>query len=108
MLAGGFIYPFSEFATPAAKLSERLGYQADPTAAIKEARQLMTAAGHANGFKGVDWLVRDGATTKLWAMAIQAMLRTRWTSRSRYASCKLRTGSMTRRQEDSTWPVALS
>jgi peptide/nickel transport system substrate-binding protein len=75
MLVGGFIYPFSEFATPPAKLSERLGYQADPTAAIKEARQLMAAAGYANGLKGVDWLVRDGALTKLWAVAIQAMLK---------------------------------
>jgi peptide/nickel transport system substrate-binding protein len=75
MLLGGFIYPFSEFATPTAKLSERLGYQADPTAAIKEARQLMAAAGYAHGIKGVDWLVRDGNVTKLWAVAIQAMLK---------------------------------
>ena len=28
MLAGGFLYPFSDFATPAAQLAERLGYQA--------------------------------------------------------------------------------
>jgi hypothetical protein len=75
MEIGGFIYPFSEFATPPAKLSERLGYQANPMAAIKEARQLMAAAGYANCLKGVDWLVRDGAQTKLWAMAIQAMLK---------------------------------
>ena len=75
MLVGGFVYPFSEFATPPTKLSERLGYQADPTAAIKEARQLMAAAGYANGLKGVDWLVRDGSLTKLWAVAIQAMLK---------------------------------
>jgi ABC-type oligopeptide transport system substrate-binding subunit len=75
MLSGGFVYPFSEFATPSAKLSERLGYQADPTAAIKEARQLMAAAGYAQGLKGVDWLVRDGAPARIWAMAIQAMLK---------------------------------
>jgi peptide/nickel transport system substrate-binding protein len=75
MLVGGFVYPFSEFATPPTKLSERLGYQADPTAAIKEARQLIAAAGYANGLKGVDWLVRDGSLTKLWAVAIQAMLK---------------------------------
>ena len=37
MLFGGFIYPFSEFATPPVTLSERLGYQTDPSAAIKEA-----------------------------------------------------------------------
>ena len=75
MLVGGFIYPFSEFATPPDKLSERLGYQADPTAAIKEARQLMAAAGYAKGLKGIDWLVRESHTNKLWAVAIQAMLK---------------------------------
>ena len=37
----------------------------------KEARQLMAAAGYANGLTGLDWLVRDGALTKLWAMAIR-------------------------------------
>jgi ABC-type transport system substrate-binding protein len=75
MLVGGFIYPFSEFATPQAKLSERLGYQTDPQAAIKEARQLMAAAGYANGLKNVDFMVRDINTFKLWSVAIQAMLR---------------------------------
>jgi ABC-type transport system substrate-binding protein len=75
MMVGGFIYPFSEFATPKAKLAERLGYQTDQTAAIKEARQLMAAAGHANGLKNLDFLVRDANTFKLWAAAIQAMLR---------------------------------
>jgi ABC-type transport system substrate-binding protein len=75
MLVGGFIYPFSEFATPAAQLTERLGYQADPTVAIKEARQLLAAAGYAKGIKGVDFLVREGHPNKVWALAIQAMLK---------------------------------
>ena len=35
----------------------------------------MAAAGYANGFKGVDWLVRDGSLNKLWTVAIQAMLK---------------------------------
>ena len=74
MMVGGFIYPFSEFATPKDELSKRLGYQADPTAAIKEAKALMAAAGHENGIKGLDYLVRDVATFKLWSQAIQAML----------------------------------
>jgi ABC-type transport system substrate-binding protein len=73
-MVGGFIYPFSEFATPKEELEKRLGYQADPSAAIKEARALMTAAGHGNGMKGLDYLVRDLAHHKLWAQAIQAML----------------------------------
>jgi ABC-type oligopeptide transport system substrate-binding subunit len=34
----------------------------------------MAAAGHANGIKRLDFLVRDLAHHKLWAQAIQAML----------------------------------
>jgi ABC-type transport system substrate-binding protein len=75
MMVGGFIYPFSEFATPQEKLAERLGYQSDPTKAIKEARQLLAAAGHAKGIKNVDFVIRDANSFKLWAPAIQAMLR---------------------------------
>jgi peptide/nickel transport system substrate-binding protein len=75
MMVGGFIYPFSEFATPPAELSKRIGYQEDPTAAIKEAKALMAAAGYANGIKGLDYLVREVATFKLWSQAIQAMLK---------------------------------
>ena len=74
MRVGGFIYPISEFATPSEELSKRLGYQTDSTAALKEARALMAAAGHADGLKGLDFLVRDVASFKLWAQAIQAML----------------------------------
>ena len=62
MMVGGFIYPFSEFATPKDRADKRLGYQADPTAAIKEAKALMAAAGHEKGIKGLDFLVRDVAT----------------------------------------------
>jgi peptide/nickel transport system substrate-binding protein len=75
MLSGGFVYPFSAFATPTAQLAERPGYQADPTVAIKEARQLMAAAGHANGLKGIDFLVRESHPNKIWAVAIQSMLK---------------------------------
>jgi ABC-type oligopeptide transport system substrate-binding subunit len=75
MLIGGFIYPFSEFATPPATLAERLGYQPDPQAAITEARRLLAAAGYAQGLKGVDFLVRELPHHKLWSVAIQAMLK---------------------------------
>jgi peptide/nickel transport system substrate-binding protein len=85
-MVGGFIYPFSEFATPKEELGKRLGYQSDPAAAIKEARALMAAAGHANGIKGLDYLVRDVATFKLWSQAIQAMLQ-----ESLNIECNLRT-----------------
>ena len=74
-MVGGFIYPFSEFATPKDHLLKRLGYQPDPTAAIKEAKALMAAAGYANGAKGLDYLVRDVASFKLMAQAVQAMLK---------------------------------
>jgi ABC-type transport system substrate-binding protein len=74
MMVGGFIYPFSEFATPLDQLTKRLGYQDDPTAAIKEAKALMAAAGYPNGFKDIDILVRDVPSFKLWSQAIQSML----------------------------------
>src|SRR5260370_5941615 len=74
MMVGGFIYPYSEFATPKDELAKRVGYQADPTAAIKEAKALLSAAGQSGGIKGLDFLVREVASFKLWAQAIQAML----------------------------------
>ncbi|PON11568.1 hypothetical protein C2W62_44135 [Candidatus Entotheonella serta] len=74
-LVGGFIYPFSEFATSSEELSKRPGYQSDPTAAIKEARQLLAAAGYPDGIKDVDFVIRDVASFKLWSVAIQAMLK---------------------------------
>jgi ABC-type transport system substrate-binding protein len=74
MMVGGFIYPFSDFATPLDQLTKRVGYQADPAAAIKEAKALMAAAGYGNGAKDIDILVRDVPTFKLWSQAIQAML----------------------------------
>src|ERR1700716_2703676 len=46
MITGGFIYPFSEFATPKEEFEKRLGHQEDPAAAIKEAKGLMAAAGY--------------------------------------------------------------
>ena len=75
MMIGGFLYPFSEFATPKEERDKRLGYQADPEAAIKEARALMAAAGHPDGIKSLDFMVRDVAIFKLWSQAIQAMLK---------------------------------
>ncbi len=86
MMVGGFIYPFSEFATPLDQLRKRIGYQDDQTAAIKEAKALMTAAGVGNGIKNVEFLVRDIASFKVWAQAIQAMLQ-----ESLNIECKLRT-----------------
>jgi peptide/nickel transport system substrate-binding protein len=86
MRVGGFIYPFSDFATPPADMAKRVGYQEDNTAAVKEARALMAAAGHADGIKALDFLVRDVASFKIWAQAIQAMLK-----ESINVDCNLRT-----------------
>ena len=36
---------------------------------------MLAAAGYANGLKDVDFLVRDSPSFKLWAVAIQAMLK---------------------------------
>jgi ABC-type transport system substrate-binding protein len=74
-LVGGFTYPFSEYAAPAEEQAKRLGYQPDSKAAVQEARRLLAAAGHGKGLKGVDFMVRELAHHKLWAVAIQAMLK---------------------------------
>jgi ABC-type transport system substrate-binding protein len=75
MQIGGFVYPFHEASTPTAELVKRLGYQADTKAAVQEARKLMQAAGYGQGLKNLDFVVREIASFKLWAVAIQAMLK---------------------------------
>jgi ABC-type transport system substrate-binding protein len=75
MQVGGFIYPFSKWATPKPELFKRVGYDADTAAALKEAHALLAAAGHPDGFQGLDFLVRDVPSFKLWSQAIQAMLK---------------------------------
>jgi ABC-type transport system substrate-binding protein len=75
MQIGGFVYPFHEMSTPKAELEKKLGYQKDMKPAIQEARRLMAEAGYAQGLKGLDFVVRDIQTFKLWAVAIQAMLK---------------------------------
>jgi ABC-type oligopeptide transport system substrate-binding subunit len=61
--------------TPRAELEKRLGYQKDVKPAVQEARRLMKEAGHEKGLRGLDFVVRDIPTFKLWAVAIQAMLK---------------------------------
>jgi len=75
MQVGGFVYPFHEMSTPRAELQKKLGYQKDVAAAVQEARRLMKDAGYAGGLRNLDFVVRDIATFKLWAVAIQAMLK---------------------------------
>jgi len=75
MQVGGFVYPFHEASTPKAELEKRLGYQKDPKAAIQEAQKLMKEAGYGQGIKNLDFVVREANTFKLWAVAIQAMLK---------------------------------
>jgi ABC-type transport system substrate-binding protein len=85
LMVGGFIYPFSEFATPKDQLAMRLGYQDDPAPAIKEAKSLLTAAGQGSGMRPLDFMVRDLNHHKLFGVAIQEMLR------SVNIQCNLRT-----------------
>ncbi len=85
LMTGGFIYPFSDFATPKGELAKRLGYQSDPAVAIKEAKSLLAAAGLANGMRPLDFMVRDLNHHKLFGVAIQEMLR------SVNIQCNLRT-----------------
>jgi ABC-type transport system substrate-binding protein len=75
MQIGGFVYPFHEMSTPKAELVKRLGYQSDVKAAVQEARKLMQEAGYGQGLKGLDFVVRDIQSFKLWSVAIQAMLK---------------------------------
>jgi len=75
MQIGGFVYPFHEMSTPKAELEKKLGYQKDIKPAVQEARRLMAEAGYKDGLKGLDFVVRDIQTFKLWAVAIQAMLK---------------------------------
>jgi peptide/nickel transport system substrate-binding protein len=75
MQVGGFVYPFHEMSTPRAELEKKLGYQKDIKPAVQEGRRLMKEAGYANGIRNLDFVVRDIATFKLWAVAIQAMLK---------------------------------
>jgi peptide/nickel transport system substrate-binding protein len=74
LMTGGFIYPFSEFATPKEQLVKRLGYQEDPGPAIKEAKSLLAAAGQSS-MRPLDFMVRDLNHHKLFGQAIQAMLK---------------------------------
>jgi ABC-type oligopeptide transport system substrate-binding subunit len=75
MQIGGFVYPFHDASTPRSELEKRLGYQKDVKPAVQEARKLMQEAGYGQGLKGLDFVVREANTFKLWAVAIQAMLK---------------------------------
>ena len=75
LMVGGFIYPFSEFATPKDQLFKRVGYQDDSAAAVEEAKALLAAAGQGSSMRPLDFMVRDLNHHKLFAVAIQEMLR---------------------------------
>src|SRR5207244_3823364 len=71
---GGLIYPYSDFDAPKDQLVKRLGYQEDSAAAIKEAKALLAAAGQSS-MRPLDFMVRDLNHHKLFAQAIEAMLK---------------------------------
>ena len=76
MQVGGFVYPFHEASTPRAELEKRLGYQKDiRRPRSRKPRSSCRRPATASGIKGLDFLVREANTFKLWAVAIQAMLK---------------------------------
>ena len=75
LMMGGFIYPFSAFATPREELVKRVGYQEDAGVAVKEAKALLAAAGQGGAMRPLDFVVRDLNHHKLFGLAIQEMLR---------------------------------
>ena len=76
MQIGGFVYPVPRVVTPRRR-SWRSGSATRRTRRrpIQEAKKLMQAAGYGQGLKNLDFVVRDIASFKLWAVAIQAMLK---------------------------------
>ena len=74
MQIGGFMYPFSDLATPKAELCSVSAIRKIPRRPKKEAKSLMAAAGYPNGIQGMDYLIRDLASYHVWSQAIQAML----------------------------------
>src|SRR5438270_624721 len=65
LMTGGFICPFSEFATPKDQLAKRLGYQDDSGAAFKEAKSLLAAAGRAACGRWISWYGTSTTTSSL-------------------------------------------
>ena len=71
--------------------------------AIQEAKKLMAEAGYGRGIKGLDFLVREANTFKLWAVAIQAMLKEHLNIETQPARrSRSRSGSRRRRRATST------
>ena len=106
MQIGGFVYPFHDASTPRSELEKRLGYQKDVKPAIQEARKLMQEAGYGQGIKGLDFVVREANSFKLWAVAIQAMLKEHLN-----IECNLRVVQISQWFDEvapaPTWPSAL-
>ena len=64
LMVGGFIYPFSEFATPKDQLVKRLGYQEDPAAAKRQWDLAIDLYRKANARSEADALaLRSGSAT---------------------------------------------
>ena len=108
LMVGGFIYPFSEFATPKDQLAERLGYQDDSAAAIKEAKSLLAAAGQGSGMRPLDFMVRDLNHHKLFGVRPSRRCCGRWIFNATCGRSSNRCGSATRRPATTIWPSAPS
>src|SRR5262249_61123079 len=74
LMTGGFIYPFSEFATPKDQLVKRLGFQEGSRPPVKGARGLLAAPGPTKK-GGPPLLGAAPHPPQLFAPATPAMLR---------------------------------
>ena len=75
LMMGGFIYPFSEFATPKDQLVKRLGYQEDSGRRDQGGQIPVGRRRPEHSMRPLDFMVRDLNHHKLFGQAIQAMLR---------------------------------
>ena len=85
-MVGGFIYPFSEFATPQGPACQARRLPGRPVRRGAGGEGADGGGRAGRGIRGLDFVVRDVASFKLWAQAIQAMLQ-----QTLNIECKLRT-----------------
>ena len=109
MLIGGFIYPFSEFATPPAKLSERLGYQARPGGCHQRGQAAHGGGGLCQWPQGRRLVGQGRRLDQALGHGHPSHVQGNAERRGHVAhSASQRTGSMTRRPGGSTWRAARS
>jgi ABC-type dipeptide transport system, periplasmic component len=107
LMTGGFIYPFSEFATPTDQLAKRLGYQEDSGPAIKEAKSLLAGCRPEQyAITGFSWCGISTITSSSPRPCRRCSRR--WAFKPTCGRRSNRFGSVTRRPATTIWPSAPS